>query len=347
MVGIQPAANAYMQEPHICNAQTIQWKFSTDGGWTDAKKGWVRAAINTLDNELDYDGTGLVSITESTSSTATLVRILNQPMAEYGGSDCFATPQAWVNSNFSAAKFYYHVGRHEMFHLLGGSHSGLEDSRNGDNPATMATCIDWGNFSATNLLKQDDAAYLTWLHSSIADRQLHANIGFERGFTYWGQTNGTATVLGTGGATGPGNVSFLASGTELNSYIYQTVRLWTGGDNASYRSRINVKSPSSTYTTKAMARLYRQTLAESGDNECSYANGLSNPNDATTVGGYVILSETSVATIGTTWTALTGSWVNPANTDGLQLQIRAYGRSTNSSGINTPILFDNVRGEGQ
>lgn len=345
-LGVVPAADAYMQQIHICSNPTIRWEFRTVPAGSGAKQGWIRAAINTIDDELNYTGAKLVTVSESTPVN-TRVDILNEPANVYGESQCILGPSMWVNSNYSAASFYYKVGRHEMLHLAGMSHGGRDDSRNGDNPATMSTCISASTFSASNILTQDDAGYMNWLYNSIADRQLHANVGYERGMTYWGVTNGSASFVTTGGATGPGHISFAATGTEWSSYVYQTIRLWTGVTNASYRSRINVRESAAANATSAMARLYRQTLQESGDNSCQYANGLSNPNNATLVGGYVLHSGTDMtAVVGTTWASITGAWANPADTDGLQLQIRAYGKGYTSTGGNSTIRFDNVRGEG-
>lgn len=78
-----------------------------------------------------------------------------------------------------------------------------------------------------------------------------------------------------------------------------------------------------------------------------YANSLNNPNNETLVGGYVLHAGTPLTTIaGTEWVALTTSFVNPATTDGLQIQIRAYGKSYTSSGGTGSIRFDNVRADG-
>lgn len=57
----------------------------------------------------------------------------------------------------------------------------------------MATCIHLSTFSSVNRLTQDDHAYENWLKSTLPNRQLHANVGFEQGTSFWGRTAGTLT----------------------------------------------------------------------------------------------------------------------------------------------------------
>ena len=76
----------------------------------------------------------------------------------------------WVNSNYSDAKFYWRMARHEMLHLAGMEHGGKDDSMNSDNPASMATCINHSTFRTVNNLDQDTAAYENWLHNAAGGR---------------------------------------------------------------------------------------------------------------------------------------------------------------------------------
>ncbi|MEZ5176672.1 MAG: hypothetical protein R2823_10815 [Acidimicrobiia bacterium] len=339
-------ANAYPQETNNCNDRTLHWEFQTNSLWTAGgvdRRTWVRAAINTLNDEKSYDGSTLVTVTEDGGID---VQIRDEPASSYGSSECSGGASFWVNSNYSSSKFYYKVGRHEMFHLAGAEHGGDEDSMNSDNPPTMSTCISWTTFRTTNSLDQDSAAYENWLHNGASGRQLHANMGFERNTTYWGKVNGTWSVVTTGGVSGPKNVAFFASGSSYaSSYIYQTIRLWTGDDNESYRSRAYVREPISSYSTLAQSKIFRRNMTESGDNGCSYPDGLQNPN-SWSIGGYVELAKSSVKSVTTTWSDVTSSYVNPTNTDGLQLQIRIYGKATPSGGGSGSIRIDNARGGG-
>jgi hypothetical protein len=254
----------------------------------------------------------------------------------------------WLNGKATSSQFYRQVGRHEMMHLAGAEHVGKDDSMDGDNPPAMATCILESDFNSTTQLSQDDAAYLTWLHSSRDNRQLHANFGFEQSSRYWGVTNGTLSMASSGGSTGPGYAKFKAAGSVANSYIFQTIRIWTGDDDESYRSVLNAKAagPTGNYTTRAQTALYRRTLSGgSTSTNCSYADDVKNPNDDSVSGSYVLVSQERVDAINNSWTGLVSNWVNLPTEDGFQFQVRAYGDSYSAAGPQ-PIYFDNVRGEG-
>lgn len=87
-------------------------------------------------------------------------------------------------------------------------------------------------------------------------------------------------------------------------------------------------------------------MTESGNNGCTYPDGLKNPNNVSVTALFVLLSGSAMTTVGTSWTAITSDWINPETVHGFELQVRAYGRSLNSSGGTVSIRFDNVRGEG-
>lgn len=343
-MAIAAPANAYPQETNNCNDRTLHWGFS-GSGWTDSKKTWVRDGINQLDNALDYNGNRLISLTEDGGIQ---VKIRNDvPLSEgAGSSECTLGASLWVNGQPNTSRFYWKVGRHEMFHLAGAEHAGDQDSMNGDNPPTMVTCIDQSNFRTVNGLSQDDSAYLNWLWSSLDYRQLHANIGFEQGSSYWGVANGSLSISSSGGATGPSYARFTASGDETNSYIYQTVRLWTGDDLNEYRAKINARSPgpAGSYTTYARTGLYRRTLTENGDNSCDYADGLHNLNGPSVTSSYVGVSATSTQGVSDTWTSVASGFTALGAQDGYQFQVRAYG-VTYSRFSDKAVYFDNVRGE--
>jgi len=57
-------ASAYPEDRNNCSSHQLHWNFTNSSLWTDTKKTWVRGAINTLDNELDYDGTKEISVFE-------------------------------------------------------------------------------------------------------------------------------------------------------------------------------------------------------------------------------------------------------------------------------------------
>jgi len=77
-----------------------------------------------------------------------------------------------------------------------------------------------------------------------------------------------------------------------------------------------------------------------------YADGIQNPNSSSVNGSYVLLKGTSMTTLTTSWKSITSSWENPSNTDGVQMQVSVYGKSTSFSGGNGSVRLDNVRDGG-
>lgn len=343
---MQPPATAYPQDPNNCNDTTLHWGFDSDPLWTADnvdRQQWVRSAINALDNALSYNGNQLISVDEDGGIS---VQIKDKPAGEYGSSECDAGASIWVNSNYTTGRFYWQVGRHEMFHLAGAEHGGNDDSHNTDDPPTMATCINQSTFNSVNGLWQDDAAYETWLHDGLANRQLNANLGFEQGSSFWAVTGGATTYRTTGGATGPGY--FIWDSPGASDYWYQTVTVHTGDDNETYRSVGNAKELDSQYKTYAQASLYRRTVTDGANgNGCSYPDGIDDPNDYSVSGGWIALAESSPGTqVGTSWESVASSWADPATVDGFEFQIRMYGYSIDGSGVTHAFGIDNVRGEG-
>ena len=164
------AAEAYPQQTNNCNDRTLHWEFQTNTLWTAGgvdRRPWARAGIGTINDEKSYDGTTLVTVTEDGGID---VQIRDEPVSNYGSSECSGGASIWVNSNYSDAKFYWRMARHEMLHLAGMEHGGKDDSMNSDNPASMATCINHSTFRTVNNLDQDTAAYENWLHNAAGGR---------------------------------------------------------------------------------------------------------------------------------------------------------------------------------
>jgi hypothetical protein len=349
-----PSASAYPQEQHSCTDPSLHWDFQPSPLWTQAKKNWVSEGINRLDDALDYDGTKLITVPQDGGIS---VQILDKPLNEYGDSECFLpTTSLWVNSNYSDAKFYHNVARHETFHLGGANHGGERDSFDGVNVTTMSTCLSW-TVKPDNVLEQDGHAHENWLWSSLDNRQQNANVGFEQGFRFWGKTGGvTVTEYGSGGATGPGHIAWYS--TNIYEYVYQTVRIINGDDTElDYRAKANAKAPGPNFNqTRAQVQLYRRSVDFLNDpgnpNGCSYSDGIVNPNGAVGVSGWILMTQSAVVNIGTTWEAFNTTdpmeWVDPPTQEGYDFQVRLGGYALNTSTGNFGgIRFDNVRDEGR
>lgn len=338
-------AEALVNDGSGCNDSTITWHFDNNPyPWTSEKRTWVRAAINSIETALDYDGSKLVDIVE-TADSGIAVRLDDAALSSgYGLAVCpLAGAYMWLSRHATTATFQYKVARHEMMHLIGADHSGRGDSFDGaEDPSTMSTCVTASQFNPANVLDRDAETDLNFHHSSLSYSQLTANIGFEDGTSAWGGTNGGLIANSSGGAVGPKHVAFAAEGTSSNSYIRQTVRVWTGDDNdVKIRAVVSARTNASV-ETNARAAVYRIGMFE-GDssNGCPYERGLRDPNDRSLWGStWVKVTETPLTGVGASWGSLTTPWTRlPYPADGWQLQFRAYGNAADASYVR----FDNAR----
>lgn len=343
-------ALAYAPQGNVCADRSISWRFSNEFvNWTETKKTWVRDAINTLDGARDHDGTKLVTVTEEAISSAVDVQLIDVPLRDaYGGSECAGTPSIWINANGPTAAFYYKVARHEMFHLAGAEHGGEMDSFDGVEVSTMSTCINYQDFPASNVFEQDGHAYENWLWSSLAERQFHANVGFEQGFRFWGKTAGTITTYSSGGATGPGYVGWQSSDT--GDFVFQTVRTVNGSLSSVYRAVGNARSPGSNWTTRVRVSLARRNVDFPNDpnnpNGCDYPGGIVNPNGWPSVSSWVVFTETAEwVTVPASWTRVDSEWMPLPQQEGYDLRVRLRGTAVNAKGNYGQVRIDNLRGE--
>lgn len=344
-------AEAYSPGTFACNSATHNWKFGNVPPGSEQKQGWVRNSFKTIEHELNHNGSKFVTTTETPSGNLT-VNIIPLPDGLLGFATCVGSPRIDIHADFSASTFYFAIARHEMLHLSGQNHAGRYDNNShGNHPATMSTCLHNSLLVAPNVLGQDEAAHLNWNRNTLQFRQLHANVGFERTTTYWAAVNGSISPIAQGGATGPRYVSFTATGTQFNSYIHQSSRVWVGGSyGPDYRAAMSVKRNSNSASGQASVRLYRATLTD-GPTACTYLGfppypHVNNPNtQGLSIGGFMLVAETPTQAVGTSWVTRTSPWVLPPYADGYQFQIRAYGKAFNGDGSTSSIHFDNVRGE--
>lgn len=349
------SSHSYPQHPNNCNDDNITWQFAADttDGWDATTRGYARDAINAIDDALDYDGTKLITVTETAPNAEVVVIREDRGDNIYASASC-ASGTIRINSNddaFDSASFIYQVIRHEMFHLAGAEHAGQFDSLDGRVPTTMATCLDEEGFLSTNLLTRDDHQYENWLHSSLAERQLHANVGYEQGVSFWQKSVSSAgfVAIPSGGATGPGYVEW--DERDISEYLFQTTKVIVGDDDEQYRVRINAKSRAPEFSTVIGGALYARTadLPNHPDNpaDCPWPDGIVNANGPTFGGTFIKIAEIPLQLAGTSWTAVTSSWANPATFEAYEFQVRFSGNSQNvPTGEYAEVHVDNVRGEG-
>lgn len=342
-----PAYGAINDGLWWCNNDEVSWKFE-GSSWNSTQQGYVQEAFDALETALDYDGSKLVNITKNSTPGVGRVQV---GLVEFDDNKLGLALCDWqspfVHLNIAYAgygkKFFYQVARHEMLHHIGLDHVGENDSIDGRNPASLATCTGPGNFLTTPDLDRDSEVGLNWKLSSLSSNQVSANIGFENGTSEWGATNGSLATSPSSNFSGSYHAVFNASGDSSNSYVRQTVRLWTGDDSdVELRPYMRARSPLSGVSTNVQAALYRKGMTESNASSgCSYRRGLKNPNSVSLTSTYFLVSQSSLTSVGTSWTAVSGPWSTPARYDGYELQLRAYGNSAGDASVR----FDNLRAE--
>jgi hypothetical protein len=346
LLGAGIPAMAYPQVTNNCSDDSLTWAFSQDPQWTTDKKNWVRAGIQTIDDALDYDGTRLV--TQSEGGGGVLVKIAELGGTTNGTSECQGDPTITIDDDGTTKEFHWRWARHEILHLAGADHGGRYDSFDGVTISSVSTCVT--PLPATNQLEQDASGYENYLWSSIGQRPLHANVGYEQGLKFWGKSGGgTTQEYSSGGATGPGYIGWVS--TSTSAYIFQSIRAHNGTlVLREFRSKVNARSPAATYTTRVSGKLFRRTVDFSGSvpQNCVYPLGIDyDPNQQSpSLGGWILMSDTPFTLVGTSWTAVTGPWTDPPTQDAYDFQIRFFGTAVhNSTGAYGQVQLDNVRGE--
>ncbi len=321
--------------------------FDANSPWSSLEKSRVSLAFATLNGPKDHDGSALVNVHKVDAWAAVLVGLQHREGSDSLGEYSCVFNNIWLNSAYSGygAKFYWKVARHEMMHALSADHAGRADSRaSAENPTTMSTCVAVSDFKNENFLDRDGEIQLQWIFNSLnTNHALNANIGFENGTSEWGGSNGSLSSVASGGVGGTKYLSFDATGTSSSSYVRQTLRLWTGDDTSQFRAVLAARAPSSAVNTNARASLYRKRMSEGSTSlGCGYARALTNPNSVTIHDAeYVLVSQSSLTNVGTSWTTVASPWTSLPKRDGWEFQTRAYGNAAGSYSIR----FDNVRAE--
>jgi hypothetical protein len=346
-------ANAYARHDGCGLGRNIFWYRSDAGRNWDTMAVWKRQAvadgIEMDDKPLDYDAEQLVTIEEGLPLQVAVIWI--ETPGFIGDSNCSYPRMRIGAAEPDTEESLWNIARHEMGHLIGAGHAGQYDSMNGDNPPTMATCL---TYRHSNFLEQDAQANWAWLRSSLDNRQLNANVGFEQGTKFWGRndTSVEITEFTTGGNVGPSYVGWHA--TSNADYLYQTVRILNGTVDDEYRARVVARSPGSMYETFVRVRIYRRSLdlpyhPGTPDPNCPWDNGIDDANGTPDPGGYVLMTGNSIQGTFTSWTGLNTAdpeWENPPSAEAYDFQIRAYGTALNVSTRNYgKVHFDNFRGE--
>ena len=364
------AAYAYAQEVNGCNDSTIDYSFGAFNSWaldwnspfadSGARRTDVENSFNQLRGHKGWSSSAdIVELTRRSDQNISWTWIeLNPtpPPGIYGHAECtWPNASIWISTVLPQAG-RYQVAQHEMLHLLGAEHGGRYDSvGDGLQPSRMTTKVDKATYRSSIDVDLDSVALLNWLFEPTAQRQLHANMGFEENTRFW-QQNGTSFKWHNSG--GHNSLSYMGSvSNTLNNQIWQRIRIITGDDDQQYRAAVSARSLNSSWKTYAQARLTAQSVTfpvlANPYSPDDYVDGmhtrdLNREYSATGAqkGLLVTISDTGPTVVGTTWTPLVGDWYNPATYNGFEMTIYGMTSATDSNGAAVEAGLDNLMGEG-
>lgn len=329
--------------PSSCG-RNVTYEFTDpDGlGWTQSEKDMVSLGVNGWEVTRNYDGTQLVTVTEATPGTIDIYFERDfQGTSTYGQASCtsgFIKLNPDIRGNTLLLPI---VARHEMGHVLGLGHTGDEDSFNGDNPPTMATCLS-ESVAATRKYAQDDAGALIFRNSGLTPEFIHANDSFEENTKYWGITGGTWTVVTGGAINGSKYLKFKPTSSADN--VYQTMNFAVAG--ARVDARVNNARDASTDTGTVKLEIQVRSHNYGSNPACSWPTG--KDQNTVTLGTWSTVATTNWVAVAPSWTSLDTPIYNvPTTWDAADARVRFYSNVKNSSGALTYVRIDNLRARDQ
>lgn len=329
--------------PASCG-RSVTYKFTDpDGqGWTDSEKSTVRAGFDGWEVTYNYDGTQLVSLSET--STGTIEVYFEKDFhntSKYGEASCVGkyiklNPDLRGNSSLLTT-----VARHEMGHILGLHHTGDDDSFNGDNPPTMATCLSQ-SVAATRKYAQDDAGAVLFRLSGLNPEIIHANEGFEEDTKYWGKTGGAWSVVIGGAVNGDKYLKYNPSSTSY--YVYQTMNFAVSGSKVD--ARVNQRRDASTDTGTVMLSFEVRERTYGSNPQCSWPTG--KDQNTVTLGTWSPGKSTDWVAVASDWQSLTTPvFTVDTSWDAVDIRVKFYSNVKTSSGSWTYVRIDDLRARDQ
>lgn len=226
--------------------------------------------------------------------------------------------------------------QHEIGHGFGFDHTGDDDSHEGATPI-MSTCIGGFDNQSTKKIAQDDFQMGHYEHGTLNPESMTANVGFNRGTTYYAKTGGTSWFTGSGGV-------YWKPTTSGGGYFYQTSSVSESAQDW-FDARINWKRTVAGLGGIVKVEMWARSVSYSGGS-CSPSlfNSNVNQNGTRSLGSWVLKAANVVWNSGgvTSLTSLTTVQAKMYS-QFVDIQIRGSHQMRYQSGAYIPLLFDNVR----
>lgn len=315
----------------------VTWRF--DGSnWGASEKTAVRDGFDDWELALDYDGSRLVDLTEVSSSAEILVKKVDDPGGGgLGEASCFfgfiELKSTLSDTDMKA------VGRHEMGHIVGGSHTGDDDSFGGPVEA-MATCLTATQRSQQGM-SQDDYGMVMHKDTSLSPEAIHANASFEQGTSWWGTSNAASFSTTTADAS-DGTTSARFRGNATSSYVYQTMN-YAASSGLSVDARTNIRKLAGTDTGSMSMNILKKGVTYGPEGTCDYPTN-KDQNNRTAVDSSWVVVRVETCTPTTSWATCTEAttYTIPSR-DAHDLRIAVYSSVKTSGGALATVGIDFAR----
>ncbi len=238
--------------------------------------------------------------------------------------------------------WYADMGRvlqHEIGHGFGFDHTGSGDSHEPSATPVMSTCSA-GGFpgSSARHVAQDDYQAGQYAHGTLNPETMTANVGFNRGTSYYQTNSGTSWFTGSGGV-------YWKPDTSGGGYFFQTTSVSeSAGD--SFDAKINWRRTVNGLSGTVWVYMYARGVTYSGAG-CAATNFNSgvNQNGTRDETIWYLKKWKGVWNNGGVTSALAGLETLSASMTSafVDIQIRARHDMRYNSGSYIPLLFDNVR----
>jgi hypothetical protein len=330
-----------------CGSSTPYFHFSTNTYWTSGgvdRRIAARSTIASWTQFKDWDGSALVTPTESSASGSFEITWVNWTDGTNGQTDCTNRTVSMNVAYRDDTATWQAILAHEFGHVLGLDHTGFLDSFGSTGEkAAMTTCFATAADGAVRVFGQDDGGNITHQHTSVAGPSLDLNFGFEQSTYPWGELSGGLTLSNTEKVSGAWGGIYQPTATS--NYLYQTMNYVAYGS-SHIDGVTSVRRRLTTDTGGFEIAVVGRSVSYDPPNVCSYHNYATGQNqNVKYYGDYVVLAQNTVTPPAgsLTWYAVATSTIAPPAGDAADLKLQVKSYVVNASGAMASVGVDAAR----